>query len=426
MVELAGNKSKATFRTALAALAAVYFILTVLMGRALLLSGHMWPPDILFGCDIARNIDALSKPFGFPDANPRSNVHPLFAFIFKPLGLAIESAGITPAIAAIIATAAAGTLSLLLTAWYFRRRGVGRGETLLVTALAASSMAMLFHGAVPGTYLFSSCLIVLNFIFLGEVLRRPEVFFGRRAVWLTEAGWVLIGVLQYGITVTNGMTSTLIYGFTRRGWRAWLRAGVYGAIVLATGLLLTKAAGSIVGLQYESKVVADESFKGVAYGNPFWQSLTTMTLWSVVAPIPEILRIPGQDRLMASFQHSQFTPLGWVLAVAWLCLFAMAAYACWKDGDPVRRRLSAALAACLAYQIVLHSFYIVYWEGVFVYTPHSFFMLIGLLAPLMIRARQWPASQRRLLHAVILGAAVCLAIRHVELILSLRSLVPLP
>ncbi len=58
-----------------------------------------------------------------------------------------------------------------------------------------------------------------------------------------------------------------------------------------------------------------------------------------------------------------------------------------RGNDRNGHRLSGALAACLVYQVVLHSLYVVYWESVFAYTLHSFFMVIGLMASLMARVR---------------------------------------
>ena len=97
-----------------------------------------------------------------------------------------------------------------------------------------------------------------------------------------------------------------------------------------------------------------------------------------------------------------------------------------KERDPAGRICSAALAVCLLFNIVLHTFYHISYEGMFLYTGHTLFFMIGLTAPLLIWiGRQSPALKWSL-RASWLIFAVFLAARHIHLLFSLGDMVGLP
>ena len=400
-----------------------FFVGSVLSGYRLLNAGYMWPPDLLFGCDIARNLRNISEP-GYSE---RSNVHPLFTVVIKPFGLLIQRLGITQGVSAIIVNAAAGGFGLLLTAFYLRLRGLTRLDTLLVTLLMGSSAAWIVASTLPGTYLFSLCVIAASNLLLIWALQRPDSQLPRPTRWGREGLWLLTGVLNYGFTVTNGLMSFISYGFGQRGRKGWLRAIAYGALVLVIGLAASKLTGSVMNMWDERVWTYDKSMRGENVVNPLTHSISVSLAWTYVVPNPSLSHVPDQrtwDILTAL--HWSYTPLGWLLVTLWICFAGAAGWALIKDRDPMSQRLSLALILCLGFHTLLHTYYSVPAEGVFVFAPHALFLSTGLLAPLMVQAGNWRGLARWGLRLGILVFALTLAVRHFYLLHSIPSIIALP
>lgn len=422
------DKGRLVFCGSTLALAGVFFIAAVFAGRSIVISGHVFVNDALFGIDTLRNIQILTVP-GFHLADlERSNVHPLFHFFVKPWAPLIQRVGITPGVSGIIVNAAAGAAALLLAAWYFRRHGLARLDAWLLTLLMASSATWVCMSAIPCTYIFSLDAIILAFILAHWSLSRPDPVLTAPIRWGREAAWLLIGLLNYGITVTNGVIAFLAYGFGHRGRRAWLRAVLYGALVLGLGVALTALTGSLLNIWFEKEWVVNPTFRGGTPPHMTLIALATPTLWTFIAPSPTLNPLFSTQGwvTVGGILQWRFSAFDWLLLALCFVLLVAAAWAALVDRDPVSRRLSAGLAAALAFHITMHRFYYHAAEGVFAFTPHSLFLVIGLLAPLAARIAAQPAPARTVLRVAIFLLALALAVRNYHYFFMLHHLIPLP
>jgi hypothetical protein len=411
------------FVVACVATAAVFFILAVLLGRELLISGHLWPNDLFFGCDTARNI----RTIGDTGIDERSNVHPLFAVTTRPFAQLVQRLGVTPGISAIVVTAAAAALGLLMTALYFRLRGVSRAGAFVGMALTAASATWIFEATLPGTSIFHLWVLAALNCLLVWSLRRPEPPAGLRR--LRAALWWAFGVLNYGYTVTAGLTSFLIYGFSRPGGRgpaqSWTRAVGYGALILVSGIALSWLAGSSLSMWIERRWIVETEFHGPGMANPFLHSLSSNLVWSFVAPAIEPAPLPD-GRVIYSFINWNYRGLEWLLVAGWLAILLAAARALHADRDPIGRRLNLALLVCLAVHILFHTFYYVTGEGVFIYNGHALFLAVGAISPLFASIDRLPTRRSIAIYSLFALFVLALAARHLWTTHQFQFTIPLP
>lgn len=386
----------------------------VLAARHLHQRGYLLRHDVLFGMDADRAIRNLTEP-GF---NDRSNVHPFFASLFKPIGRAVIHLGFSPEMAGVILNAAAGAISILLLALYLRLRRLARPESFALILIFAASSTLVIETAVPTTYLFSLFIIVATHILLILTLRR------RRRKPAAESIWILAGLLNYGVTVTNGFLAFLAYGFSRRDRLKWFRALGYGAAVLALGLILTFAVGSLANI-YDERLFL---FGTVGPYHPFaafLHSLSSFLAWNVVAPIPQI-SISDRGVQLLTFQSWRFTAIGWLAILFWLGLLAAGINAAFRDPNRASRRLSRTLAASLVFAVLLHTVYSVTFEGNFQFSGNYQFFTVGILIPLFARISRRPVRPRLIFLLLLIAFSTYLAVSHYTLLWHSPDLVPLP
>lgn len=415
------EKRGVVFQLSLLGLAAAFFVGAVLAGHRLVVSGHMFHNNILFGVDAGRNMAIFTQPGLHNKADfERSNVHPLFSPVVKPWARFIQLFGVTPGTSAVIVNSAAAALGLLLAGWYLARRKLDNFDVLLLVVLMGASATWVCLSPIPGSYMFSLCVIILSFVMTQWMLERPDDTISENTRWLRESLWYGSGLLNYGITVSNGMFSFLAYGFGRRGLPGWIRAVIYGVVVLGSGLLFTKWFGSDTNILAERQWYENDELRG---GTPPWMNViiaATPLVWSFVVPWPTLR--PG----FAGILNWNFNGAEWVLVAAWLLLLGVALREAALDFDPIGRRLSAGLAACLLFHIVMHRFYFHAYEGVFFFTPHSLFFVIGLFAPMMLRIKTLPARTKWTARGMVMIVVIGLLARNYHYFYVLRDMIPLP
>lgn len=320
-----------------------------------------------------------------------------------------------------IVNAAAATLGLLLTALYLRMRGVSRRGSFLGMALLGASSTWLLAAPVPGSYIFHVWVLAALNILLVWTLRQPSVSNEMR-LW-REALWLAAGAINYGYTVTCGIYSFIVYAFSRTGRVRWMRAAAYGAAVLAIGLALTWAAGSSFDMWGERRWVSGEEFHGGGEAHSFVDSVSCHLVWSVVTPNLTDGQLPD-GRIIKTIRSWDYSKIGWALAAGWMAILLASSCAAIAQRDPMNRAMNLALAACLAFQIVFHSFYYVTGEGVFNYCGHVFFALIGLTAPLLTRIDRH--TKTRPIYGALAAFILILAARHIWMCHNFPTTIPLP
>ncbi len=411
------RRSRLAFVLACLGLALLFFAVAVGLGHRLLVSGHLLHDEILFGSDPARAI----RTFAEPNVDERSNVHPLLAVTTKPLAFLIQGLDISRPMSAVIVNAAMATLGLLLTALYLRMRGVSRRGSLLGLALMGASSTWLLAAPIPGSYIFHVWVLAALNILLVWTLKEPAVP-ARTRLW-RESLWLAAGVINYGYTVTCGLYSFIVYAFSRTGRGRLMRAAAWGAAVLGIGLALTWATGSSFDMWGERRWISQDDFHGGGERHPFADSVSCHLVWSVVTPSLTDGVLPN-GHVIKTIRSWDYSWRGWPPAAAWIALLAAAAWAAAAQRDPLNRALNLAPAACLAFQIVFHTFYYATGEGVFNYCGHVFFALVGLTAPLLMRIDRHPKA--RAIYTALAIFVFLLAARHAGMVYNFPTSIPLP
>lgn len=398
-------------------LALVFFFIAVGLGHRLLVSKHLLHDVILFGSDSLRNIQTFAEPH----MDDRSNVHPLLGVTVKPLAFMVQGFNISRPMSAVIVNALAATLGLLLTALYLRMRGVSRLGTLLGMALMGASATWMFAAPIPGSYIFHIWVLAALNILLVWTLREPIV--PRETMLWREGLWLAAGVINYGYTVTCGIYSFIVYAFSRSGLKGIIRAIGYGGAVLAIGLALTWAVGSSFDMLGESRWVVDKEFHGTGEQHPFLDSLSCHLVWSVVSPSLTDGVLPD-NMVIKTIRTWDYSAISWLIAAGWIAILFASIWAAIAQRDRTNRALNLALAACLAFQIIFHTFYYATGEGLFNYVGHVFFALIGLTAPLLLRIDRHAKS--RVIYAALAAFILLLAAKHIWMCYNFPVTIPLP
>ncbi len=388
-----------------------------------LIANYLWPPDLFFGMDAERAIHDLSKP----GHNIRGNVHPLFAPMFKPFSLLLQKLGISAGISAILMNSGAASVGIILAGIYARMRGAARLDALLAAALLMGSATLVVQGSIPGTFAFSLIFVAAGNVLLAWHLQLPDEKVSAAVRKTRLALWHGVGLANFGVTNSNFVMSFLNYGLAGRELFAWKRALRYAAILLPLGFLLAWLCKSSLDLWVERRWLY-EGFEGRGpnLDHPFWESLCTALFWSVVAPCPALVTtLDERHWQIAAFHSWDYSPIGACLVLLWIALLAVSCFGAARE-DAVGRKLTLALLASLAFHVALHSFYYVSWEGLFGFSGHSVFLVVGLTAPGLAWISRLDPRWRNLARIVIALFAFGLFARHFEMLISLKNFIPLP
>ncbi len=419
-----GGKTDAAtwlFGAAMVGLCLAVVVIGTTLGMRLEQAGLLSTNSWLFGYDSKRVVADISVP----GANDRSNVHPLFVVFFKPPSLWLQRHGMRGTMTAILFTAMAIGLTVVLFGYYGRARGLPCWESFLLAALLAVSATGAVTGVVIGTRAYAM-LSISVLILMGAVSLRVELDpkASRIKIAFREVGWLAAGIVAYGITISNGLQAFIHYLAGHLGRRVVLRAMIYGAVVLGLGLAASTFSGAIMEWTRELWVVTPAE-RGGSLEHPGPRLLANFLLFSIVAPLQNLRPTPisgleGQWVLI--FNDWNFSPLGWLLCAFWIVLLVWGVIAAWRDPEPGGRRLSAALAVCFVYNMVFHYFYYVPFEGTWLYTPNTVASLVGLLVPLFARMGQGAAPRRWIWRGVMVIFIGLLGWRHYQMLHGIPEL----
>jgi len=299
-------------------------------------------------------------------------VHPFVLLIIRPLVILVAFflKGDKLA-AAFVLVALAGALCVFL-AWYFVKRAVGNSlYALLIASLLGASAAHLVFGSLLETYIF---LAVATLIFLVLTLKDKPLF-----------ALVFVGVISFGITLTNFIQTAITFILVKRDFKRWIK---YCLIVGALAFPLA-ALNNFIYPNSQPYFFDPASFNAEA-ANTFTPSvarasavLRVMFLHSVVAPDPLILdeEIPflkvwifKADPLRLSAYATRF---GRTLAFAWLGLILLGGFLFLKNLKKQDNRFSFAFILILLFNFALH---LRYGKDVFLYSANWTYAVVLFLA----------------------------------------------
>ncbi len=322
--------------------------------------------------------------------------HPL-TVVLRPACLAIEPAFSSPKLALMALTAGLAGLMAALSFALAARCCRGLVDRLLITALASLSAQPLMLGIIPEMYGPAMLGIGLSLLWLSGLpgSGRPG-----------PVRWVVAGVLNLGMTVTNAGLSLLasaVAAWGQMGLKIWLRreAGLWlvviACLVLSALLLawiytpehVAVAGHAAKSLWWAANMVRTETA-------PLWKVAATFVVYDVVAPVSSFYQLPaGEDHPMLDFRAFDFALAGWCAVALWLGLLASSVTLAWQEAH-LRRPLAVAVL-WLVFNILLHTFW-QYRASIFIYGAHSFPALVVIAAlghsQAVARSQAWAWSAR--------------------------------
>ncbi len=322
--------------------------------------------------------------------------HPL-TVVLRPVCLALEPAFSDPRLALMALTAGMAGLMAALSYALAARCCAQLVDRLLITAWASLSAQPLMLGIIPEMYSPAMLGIGLSLLWLSGLPGSTTP-----ARWQ----WVITGVVNLGMTVTNAVLSVLasaVAAWGQTGLKTWLRREV---LMWALVVVCTLLSALLLAWIYtpEHLGVAKDTAKSLwwaanmARGEPapFWKVAATYIVYDVVAPISSFYPLPPpESHPMLDFRAFSFAAAGWCAAVLWLAMLAAAVASSWHARALRKPLLVAGL--WLLFNVALHTAW-QYRASVFIYGAHSFPALLVLLAlghgVIVARGPAWAAMWR--------------------------------
>jgi hypothetical protein len=335
---------------------------------ARLVDSGIYEADV-FDADPRRVVHDIGRVGG---THYRTKVHPLFVLLVNPPGALLKAVVGRPRIAALLLNAAANAFAVLLLYGLLIRLGLRRARSALWSVLFATTSSQVFFGIVPETYAFSGASLLLLFL----------VFARAESGWLSR---VAAAVLSFGVTVTNLVAALGLALFSgRRGagsrWPA--QAVLLGAaVVLSTAGLscLQKALYPEAEVFFVRSSVTEESSylfhpRGLGDVAERGASVAVNLLFAnLAAPKIDVRRQPGEPPT-ARFGWPR--PAGWVHALVWVTLCALAADGLTR-GAAARDPVVGPLLAWIGFNAALH---LAYGQTLFLYSCQWTFAVIAVVA----------------------------------------------
>lgn len=331
--------------------------------------------DIWFESDMPRIAGSLIDRVGCMHA--RTTVHPLSSLLLATPAIVAHALGVSEngVVTGYIA-AGAFTFGAILYATV-RTLGLHRIDSVLVSALTATSAASVFWLSTPENYAWGAATILLSMLWLAA----PR---GRHDLWTGPVQ----SALSLAITVTNWMAG-LIAAVMALGVRRAIMVSAVGLVIVAAlqpvQYELYPRAGGFLNLQQEAlySVLRPEK----AQFSPL-KRLVAMGDHVFVAPKHVVV---AQNERLAPFKLSFQTleiaqdPIAAVALVGWLLLMALGVWAALRGRVP--KPVAIAVGILIGANVLLH---MVYGEELFLYSMH-FISLYALVAAWACLGTRWIA-----------------------------------
>ena len=287
-------------------------------------------------------------------------VHPFAFFIFRPLIwlFSLLFSGDRYAATLLLIPLAGGGCVVL--AWLFIKRWTGsQAYAMLIASLLGVSTAHLLFASLVESYIFSAAVLLLFFLLLLD----------EKTHWLAL---VAVGVLTFGVTITNFIQTFIGFVVARPRLRAIFMYGLMASALAITLTALHAAVFPSALTFYDPAGAGVESEYSIPIlGEPAWRVsgrvmmlARNILLYSIVAPRPFILtkevggtfpRFNFFQLTPGNYSFSSYEGLGKVLILTWAVLLAAAALAfLWRSVRSRRLDLSAAFPLVILFNFILH------------------------------------------------------------------------
>lgn len=378
--------------------------------------------NMFFHSDIGRVIGDIARPNAPHD---RTSVHPLFVLITHPLGAGLNYLIKSPPLAAVTLNSFVGGLSVALACLFFRIIGTSLRRSALGALLLGVSASNLYFGSAPETYIFSLFSIIL--LFLGIALKPGN--------WR----WFLpIGVLSFGVLITNGALAVITYWVSLArsiGWaRRLMLAAFLGVCILVVSAGLAMVQQKIwptSDLFYRpadpERPAALEREKGFAADlrtpRLVWQRETLLLRYVLafdfIAPKSYINNEKANRPALqiATKSFSSLTALGRVGAIIWAGLMLWGIWATVKY-KLYRQPVMLGLLLCVVDNLFLHT---LYGDDLFLYSCNTCFTIVAwvLVGLATMKERRLVMIVDGLMFVLVIATAIN-NISFVKAILSMK------
>lgn len=310
--------------------------------------------------------------------------HPFAYLIFRPLGWLTNLVFKEPYQSATFLNAMAGGLAVFFSWQFIKKQSGAPLYASLWATLIGLSTSHLVLGSLVESYIFSATVLIGFFLVLAS--RRDPI-----------KSLITLGLLSFGITITNIIPMALGYLVSRPRWK---NIALFIGTIASLGVILTLIQAILYPASKPFFLLTSSQGEAVFvypfFHQPLWSLagrlqllLRTMFLYSVIAPLPFTItlqeggRIPNFQffklvRLESDYLYSEFNGLGDLLVWGWVGFLIVAAlsfaYLLLRKGET---KIPIALILCLVFNFSLH---FVYGEDPFLYSPHWTFALIFLVA----------------------------------------------
>ncbi len=300
------------------------------------------------------------------------SVHPFVLLIIRPLVLFfsffLKGDRFS---AAILLVSFSGALCVFL-AWYFVRQVTGNSlYAVLISSLLGGAAAHLVFGSLIETYIFLAAVMM---VFIVLLLRKSSLF-----------TLVLIGLVSFGITITNFIQTAVAFFFVRRDFKQWVKYGLIVSVLVIPLTLLN----NLIYPDSQPYFFIPSSL-GAEVDNTFAPSLNrakavvrVMFLHSVVAPQPLILdeEIPFLKVWIFKADPMRLgeyeTGLGTSIALMWLVLLVFGGILFLKNIKNRDNQYAFSFILILLFNFVLH---LRYGKDLFLYSTNWTYAIILFLA----------------------------------------------
>jgi len=308
-------------------------------------------------------------------------VHPFAFLIFRPLTwlMALFLNGSTFH-AALLLNAGVGALCVWLT-WLAVKRWSNTTYALIIAALLGASATHLIFSTYLETYIFSAAALIAFVLALQSEQKSLKTL-------------IPIGLLTFGITITNFIQTVIIFLFTDFKISKLIK---YGLIVLVSAVALAYLQALIYPTSQPfyvpSQLLAENRYSAGSttleriYERSYVMG-RTITLFSVVGPRP----LPLLEEVGCHFPCfktykprygadliSSYSGFGSGLARTWFGILLLAlGFFAWKlVKSPKDASLQLALLTCLLFNFFLH---VAYGDDPMLYSPDWTYALILFVA----------------------------------------------
>jgi hypothetical protein len=341
--------------------------------------------NVLFQLDTPRVIGDMTVR---DSDHSRTKVHPLYVIMVNPIGALVAKARfLDPSTAnrtaAIFLNSLFGALSILLAYSLFRRMGGGVATALALALAFALSMSQLFLSIVPETPSLATLSLLATYSLFWSSLnqRRPHH-------WL----WIAAGLFSLGVTTTNFLQTLVCFvasrvssheegkRFKRLVWSTlkYVLVVLFIASVLAVAQKLIYPSSKVFfGPQW---YIEERRFLSLlVLAQPL--AVARLVLWhflaaNVVGPPPHVFDLAGNPAVTFSSWPVTFSPLFLATLLAW---GGLAIHGIFTKTWRRQPWFFAAIIACVAINLAIHTFYGEVEFELFLYTGNFTFLIMLML-----------------------------------------------